>query len=618
MSTHRSRLSPPALLRRAVSRSRALLASSGLRSRRISAGPAWAALLGVLMAMVPVTPASAAGRPNVEVTITNASGTPIDVVPSTANFEYQVRASYTCIGDTDCTNMKVSIEAPAKDPYYGTQLKEDDGTWTPPFSPAPTATGSWDTGWSINLGTIRAGDVGTVVFRYFIKAPVGSGGSQIVNNLCCGNFFPPGFAIEPEVTVTADNAEPVTKADHATYQSIVPTPSLTVSAQAKVKTDTELPVTVNAVSNCWRRNDYGTFKALYDRLCSDSASITVKLPTKAEYVAGSGGSYDAGTHAVTLNAGPDAWRGLEGGAFKVTFSGSDYPTSGAGCAVSESFVASGTLTYLNGDVKATSPASFSRAVTVDNCTPFTKGTFSKSTPRASYQIPTTTAITGHYWDVNVYHQGNVPAVATVTDTTLDQPGLPVHSIATNSSATFNVTLIDGSTESATGTLYEAPDGQRIVSATVVSDRLAGVNSDPAGSSYDPVPRACSTSPCSPARPSRPDQHRERHADLPGQPGARHVHSDREPRHAHRRAVRRRSVREGIARQGVERGQLRHPSHDDQRQLSGMSTPATRPMCRVSRLSWTTPWTSRGCPSTGSTPTHRRRSPTRWTTRPRSR
>lgn len=456
-----------------------MLATSGWRGRRFSAVMALAGLLGVLLSLVTVAPASAAGRPNVAVTITNAAGASIDVVPSTANFEYQVRASYTCMGDTDCTNMTVSIGAPDLDPYYGTEMKEYKGSWTPPFSPAPAATGDWDKGWTINLGTVKSGDIGTIVFSYFIKAPPSSGGDQVTHNLCCSNFFPPDYPIDPEVTVTADGAAPVTGTDHATYQSIVPTPGLTVSAQAKVKTDTELPLTVNAVSNCWRRNNYGTFKALYDRLCSDSATITVKLPAKATYVAGSGGSYDAGAHAVTLTAGPAAWRGLEGGAFKVTFSSLDYPTSGAGCAVSASFAASGTVTYLNGAVKM--PANYTRAVTVDNCQPFAKGTFSKTASRSSYQIPTTTPLTGHYWLVDTLHQGNVPAIATVTDTTLDQPGLPVHNITTNSLATITVTLDDASTDSVTGkTEYNAPAGRRIVSATVVSDRLAPVNSDPAG------------------------------------------------------------------------------------------------------------------------------------------
>ncbi len=139
------------------------------------------------------------------------------------------------------------------------------------------------------------------------------------NGLGHGNFFPPGFAIDPDVTVTADNATPVVASDSAAFGSVVPTPGLTMTAAAKVSTDTELPVTIDAVSELLAPTSQGTFKSLYNSLCSDSASITVQLPANAVYVAGSGGTYNAGTHTVTLVGGPRLWRGLEDALFRVTF-----------------------------------------------------------------------------------------------------------------------------------------------------------------------------------------------------------------------------------------------------------------------------------------------------------
>ncbi len=143
-------------------------------------------------------------------------------------------------------------------------------------------------------------------------------------------------------------------------------------------------------------------------------------------------------------------------------------------------MASGTLTYLNGEVKNTSPSSVSRGVIVDNCVPFMKGTFNKTATAASYKIPTSTPTTGNYWQINTYHQGNKTGVATVVDNTLDQPGMPVTSIAIGSTATISYTLSNGVTGQVTGTTYTAPAGQRIVAATVVSGPLAGPNLAPSG------------------------------------------------------------------------------------------------------------------------------------------
>ncbi|WP_325483452.1 hypothetical protein, partial [Microbacterium sp.] len=426
--------------------------------------------------------AAAAGQPSLLVSITDANGVPItSVVPLTStSVEYQVRVSYTCTGDSPCTNMTVSIPAPSLDPYYGIHRKESSSAVIPPFSPAPPITGSLTAGYTVSLGTVESGATGTIVFRYFLKGPVGTPGSQHGNPLGWGNFFPPGFPIDPVVTVTSDNAAPVTGTDLATYDSIIPTPTMAFVAQGAIDTDTEMTVNMAATSGCWVRNGYGTLKAQYNSLCSKSASVAVQLPAKAAWVPGSGGTYDAGTHTVTVTASPNAWYGLESGAFKVIFPSSAYPTSGAGCFVTETFLGTGSVTYLNDTVKATSPASISRNTTVDNCQPFMKGTFGKSATASSIKIPTTSPTTGHYWHVDTYHQGNKPGVATVIDNALDQPGMPVHNISTSSAATISYTLDDGATGQATGTTYTAPAGRRIVAATVVSALLAGPNVEPSG------------------------------------------------------------------------------------------------------------------------------------------
>jgi uncharacterized repeat protein (TIGR01451 family)/fimbrial isopeptide formation D2 family protein len=451
------------------------------RGRRITAGVALASVLGLVIALTPALPAAAAGQPDVLVSVTDASGTPItSVVPTLYGGEYQVRVSYTCTGDADCTNMKVSIAAPPLDPYFGTQRKEASSTWIPPFSPAPPITGTLETGYTVDLGTRPAGDTGVITFRYMLKARAIAG--------CCGgnaigwgNYFPPGYAIAPQVTVTADNAATVTKSDKlATYDSVIPEPTVTAGIQPAVKTGVEMPVAVEAHSQCWNySSSYGNVQAQYHELCGDSGTVTVKLPARAVWVSGSGGTYDSSTHAVTLTAGPKATRGLLGGTFKVTFPSANYPTTGAGCYVDETFEVSGSVTYLNGVTK--SPPTSTKVTTVDNCAPFMKGSLTKLGSGTSYKIPTSAPTTGLYWYVDTFHQGNKPGVVTVTDDVLDQPGMPVYQINTESAATINYTLDNGVTGSAAATTsYVAPAGRHIVKATVVSAPLTGPNLDPDG------------------------------------------------------------------------------------------------------------------------------------------
>ena len=429
-----------------------------------------------------VLAAAAAGQPSLLVSITDANGVPItSVVPSSSVGRRVPGAGLLhCTGDTSCTNMKVSVPAPPLDPYYGAHRKEASSAVIPPFSPAPPITGSLETGWTVSLGTVASGATGTIVVRYVLKAPVGTPGSQHTNNLGWGNFFPPGFPIDPVVTVTADNAATVTGTDLATYDSIIPTPTLVFTAPGSVKTDTEMSVSMDAKSGCYARNGYNTLKAQYNSLCSQSASVTVPLPPKAIWVPGSGGTYNAATHSVTVTASPDAWYGLVGGAFKVTFPSSAYPTSGAGCYATETFVGTGSVTFLDGTVKPTSPANISQNATVDNCTPFMKGTLAKLGTATSMKIPTTTPTTGHYWYVDTNHQGNKPGVITVVDDALDQPGMPVYSVTTNAPATIKYTLDNGVTGEVASNSYTAPAGQRIVKATVVSSPIAGPNLEPTG------------------------------------------------------------------------------------------------------------------------------------------
>lgn len=438
-----------------------------------------AAVLGLLLGLLlPAAPAFAAGAMTVNVTITDTSGNPITVVDASAMAAYRVNIAYSCSVE-DCTDAQVQVAAPPTDPYYGTRRKETSVAYTPPFNPPPALTGTLAGGYTVNLGTIAAGSNGLIRLDYTVNTASSS--------VTSGNFFPDGSPITPTVTLTSTNAPATTASASATWKSYINTPTLalTTTPSGQITTGTELTVNASSNSGCWRLVN-GVLRSIPWMLCGDSGRITVDLPAKADYVPGSGGSYDALTHSVTLSTGPDAWRTI-GGTFKVVFPSADYPTSGDGCIADETFTArDATYTYLDGTPKASNPATRDVTVTVGNCAPFAKAALGKSSrisggqyPSTVWTIPTTAA--GAYsvrWEVSAGNQANVPGVATIVDNALDQADLPVTTISVGAGgpATIQYRLDDGTTATATNVnAVTAPAGRRFVEVTATSSILVGPN-----------------------------------------------------------------------------------------------------------------------------------------------
>ncbi len=425
--------------------------------------------------------AAATGTLSVNVTITDTNGNPISVVDATVIADYRVNIAYSC-STADCTNTVVSIATPLRDPYYNTRIKETAVTYTPPFTPAPTLAGNMAAGYTINLGTVVAGTNGLIRLDYRVNSQNSS--------ISAGNFFPDGSPITPTVSIASSNAPTVSGSASATWRSYVPTPTLTLATSPAgiINTDTQLTVTPDMTSNCWRLYN-GVLRSLPYNLCGKSGQITVQLPTNAVYVAGSGGVYDPIARTVTVSSGPTAW-GRVTGAFKVTFPSTAYPTSGPDCVADETFTTVGaTYTYLDDTVKIPNPTSRATTVTVGNCAPFAKAVLGKTSrigggqyTSNSWAIPTTPA--GAYtvrWEVTVRNQGNVPAVATIVDNDLDQADLPVTSVTVGAGgpATIQYTLDDGTTGTVlNATTFVAPTGRRLVAVTATSSSLSGPNIRP--------------------------------------------------------------------------------------------------------------------------------------------
>lgn len=437
-----------------------------------------AALGIVLGVLVPATPAFAAGVMTIDVTITDTSSTPITVVDASTMASYRVNIAYSCSVE-DCTDAQVQIDAPPVDPYTGERRKETSVAYTPPFNPPPALNGTMASGYSIDLGAIAAGTNGLIRLDYRVNAQ-----SSVIS---AGNFFPDGSPITPTVTMTSSNASSVTDSASATWKSYINTPTLTLTTNPanSILTDTELTVNANSSSGCWRIFN-GVLRTWPWNLCGDSGQITVDLPEKAQYVVGSGGSYDSGSHSVTLTtSGADAWRQV-GGAFRVVFPSAEYPTSGAGCLADEEFTARDvTYTYLDGTTKTSNPATRVATVTVGNCAPFAKASFAKTSrvpgqfTSTNWTIPLTSADAYTVaWEVFASNQANVPGVATIVDNNLDHPDLPITSIAViaGGPATIQYELDDGTTATATNvTTLDAPAGRRFVAVTATSSTLAGPN-----------------------------------------------------------------------------------------------------------------------------------------------
>ncbi|MGO4298988.1 Ig-like domain-containing protein [Leifsonia sp. RAF41] len=444
--------------------------------------------LALGFSLVPLAAADAAGPAVVSVvtTITDTAGTPVTSVNAATipNGRYVLNIAYSC-NIADCLGTNVTIPGPAVDSFYGTQRRElNTYIFNPPFSPPPPITGTAYNGLTVNLGTVTAGTSGSFGIEYtvFNNTPSGVAG---------GSFFLNGSQIQRSATISATNSDtPATSTATATWVSTVPSPSAALSAPANTATDTDVTV-------FWFRSTSGCvqfdaslldFRAAAQFTCAQSYTATVQLPPKAVYVPGSGGTYDAGTHSVTFaQSGQVAARGVYGqpGTFRVQFPSTQYPTTSPGCIVTETFSGTQTVTYLDGQVKA---ASTTQNLQVGNCAPFGKANIGKGmwNPAinafvGSVNIPNTPGGTaGVRWQVTANNQGNVPGVATISDTTLDLPDLAVTNVGySGTGGSLSYTLDDGTTGTAVGSIT-APAGRRIVAATATSAPLVGPNSDPSG------------------------------------------------------------------------------------------------------------------------------------------
>lgn len=449
-----------------------------------------ASLLVLASSLAPTLAAEAAGPAVVAVTvsITDPTGAVVSEVDASSMANYSVNVAYSC-SIADCTGVQVVIDPTVLDPIYGQYRKETAVTFTPPFSPAPSFTGSLGAGYTVDLGTVAVGTGGSFKLAYRIDARYS--GPQP------GSFFLDGSPITARATVSASNADSsaVGTASANWVSSIPAAPTARLSAPASIRTDTPVTITAEGDSRCLSYNGAGVLLGIPWLTCAKDYTAPVTLPADAQYVAGSGGSYNAGTRTVTFSqTGAAAAGGLafNDNTFQIVFPSDAFPTSGDGCVASEVFSVTETMTYLDGTVRTADPAS--TAIKVQNCTPFAKGALSKAiggrdggTPTdAIVDIPLTPGgVNNKYWQVEADNQANVAGVATITDADLGQDDMPITSIRIvgGGPATVNYTLDDATTGSATvaqGATWTPPSGHTIAGVSATSSLLVGPNSVESG------------------------------------------------------------------------------------------------------------------------------------------
>lgn len=467
------------------------------------------AVLAVVLGVLQAAPAQAAGPGVVSVTPTIVHPTTGALLPiinptdPSLGGKYRVDFAITC-SVAACDNTTVTIAPNPKDPYYNYYILENGGyTFTPPFAGA-TATGTPETGITVNLGNLTNGYSGVFQIYYVFNFRPGAPG------LSGGSFFATGTPIPATATIQSPTAvAPATGTTSALWETN--TRALTASvapSTTTIRTDTSLTVWTTGYTGCDYFNTYHYGLEMYQ--CARKTAMVTTLPANAQYVAGSatgGGVYDAATHTITWAADDtgasiptsNAARGPLSQNFKVTFPSSSYPTTGAGCVATETFTTKVDAVLLDGTPQSTTATG---AVQAQNCEPFS-GMFGPTklglSPNAGtsaapiYYIPGAgqAANTSGNWTVGVGNSANVPGVATITDNDLDQPDLPVYQIYNRGAyaATIAYTLKDSGGATTTGTVtlasgqaYNAPAGRRIVAVTATSVPLPGPNPSPANQS----------------------------------------------------------------------------------------------------------------------------------------
>ncbi len=527
-------------------RRRGLLSSAAPRSI--------AALVATLLLAVGLTVPTAAqaagtGVLTIAITPVDDAGNPLAVAQRGANANHVgYRVDYSC-AVADCTNATVKLSAPQTNPW-GIAVSGVVApsmlrylTWTPPAAGAAAPPSGDDvTGKTFSLGTLAAGSSGSFTAVY--------GFADLQRAPAAASMYPDGFQLSESATISSPTATAAATATSApvTWKTVVPAPSIAISDPGVVKPDTNVAYKIYMTDGSvyWSSgNFYGNSGAQ----TAGNTTVTVQVPPQAVVVNSGGGVFDAATNTITWAEGtvanPTQCAGGGWGlpydpqgswntvapcqaprTIVLSYPAANFPAADAnGCNFSTNVTptAAVSATYLD-TARTTKSATASRTTAVSCYNPFgrinaakdiSNGTASGANQKNVAVPPDVTGLTcpasgfddwgtactagqpipayspvSRYWAVYGYNAGNVPGVVTITDTQLDQPGMPVTRItasATTPVATIAYTYQCGTSAPVSGTIVKTDlylntlttgTDCRFTSATVTSGSVAPGNIRP--------------------------------------------------------------------------------------------------------------------------------------------
>ena len=516
----------------------------------VPAAPAFAAGPGVLN--VQITPVDyATGNPQT----TAAAGQHGNRVA--------YRVDYSC-AVAECTDTTVRLSAPQPNPYgipvassylgaWGPNLLSYS-TWTAPTA-GGTISGDDTTGKLVSLGNVPAGVSGSFLMVYAFPA-------SINRTIVPAQLYPNGFQIVHSATIESPNATaPVAAtASPVTWNINVPaTPGIVITSPGTVKPGVNVGYQVRMNSGAMGLTG-GNIYGAANLQAAGNHTVRMELPAQAVFVsADGGGTYDSATHTVNWAQGTEAsptycagggWgsTAASSGTWNVTgpcyaprnvvvnYPAANFPDATDGCNFDTNVQprVSVDVTYLD-TVRTKKSASASATHSVSCYDPFGRLNVVKDSTNddggsAIRQVYVPPVVTGlvcdtsgfddwgractpgqalapfgnntKQWQVSAYNAGNVPGVATITDSQLDQPGMPVTTIQVTATAplpTIDYTYQCGTSTPVSGTVQQAnlslstlvgatPDC-RFTAATLTSGVLAAGNIRPADTGVGTLFRA---------------------------------------------------------------------------------------------------------------------------------
>ncbi|MBV0893890.1 DUF11 domain-containing protein [Microbacterium sp. NC79] len=445
-----------------------------------------------------------------------------DAITTTAhgqnNNQVSFRVNYTC-SVADCEDVRVAFSPTQLDPYgFGKSLLAYNSWTRPDTSPTTNNTfGDDETGRTFLLGNLPAGTSGSFMVTYDISPRLTAAPNM---NPVNAQYFPSGFGIEMSAAMSGENTVGTAAATSSplTWTSVVPEPAIQVNAPANgAKPDESTPFTVGMGSGSFDRIDATRVGGSSQYVGAGNHTTVLQLPAEAvpTLPIADGGIYDSATHTITWTTGSEAapvdnatggWGSADTSGWAnrgvyhprnlaLTFPAANFPESDVnGCNFTKvlQMTAETSVTYLDAD-RTTKTATNTADVVVSCYEPYIGSDFTKDTNTglltgAIRNLPIPVEGSSDFWWVtSTNNRGNIPMTSVVSDT-FNHGELKVTRAISTYRATFDYTLDNGATGSATGTAFDAPAGRHITSIVVTTPDIPATRIAPGdtGSTFNRV------------------------------------------------------------------------------------------------------------------------------------